>query len=648
MGRKKAFNIATPNIRTIYLGKSMKQKARFIELQENKGKEAFEDDIKAGAAIYTPFLEELKRLPTKYNIITAPTEEDGLRAVQYLAGIHAAQDGYETDPDDNLYTGEEFSLEYTFGEDEDDFNFELDDVDECDVDDEFEDLSVHYEESPNRIPVIPIYEVLNQEIGSSGQFGFGSFNLEMQNNTRNPKPWWNDCSEYSVCLIKNMDNECLFLEPEALSEGEISSINRFDHCEHVYILVVGDQFAENDYSISTAILDYTANCFRVDQNQALMKDYYKKLFLYEAGKHGFSLSNTLDSAVLAEKLSRIDKNHPCSRFEKVMKYLIHIKAPHTLKAHDFESLGLKKFLNAESDDDAENIDEKLVGMEDVKKQINNILNMQRYVKLKSSKNIKNSGFHNVHLFVGAPGTAKTTVAKFLAKKMQKEGLIRGNRFISITGAQLKGAFVGQTAPKVHALFQQYDAIFIDEAYSLTSGCEGEGGIDSYSQEALAQLAVELEEHATDRLVIFAGYGGRKVTKKNNLMYRFLEANPGISSRINSTIYFDSYTGKEMVEIMHRLASLSSLDLPSSKDSDIAEFFDGRRQKNDFGNGREARMLLEQCERHVSGRVAGMNPEKVTNKILNTIMEEDVEKAIADLKNKRISEMGKYETHYGIA
>ena len=644
--KKKSFNIATPDVHTIYLGKNVKQRARYIQLHDGCDEKDLERDINAGAVIYKPFLEELKHTPSRVNIITASTEEDGLRAVQYLASINAGRKGYDLSDDDDLYDDESYSEEVCV---EDEVYFGENEWGEPDpegfVDEDPEEQL--FMEGWKRIPIIPIDEVMSQEMRNNNHIGFGTFGMEMQNNNKTPRPWWDDCTEDPVCIVKNHTDDCFFMVEEVLSPSEISCLRRFDENENVYLLVVSEDLKEDDYSINTAILDYTANCFRIDTSREAIKSYYKELLLYVAGEYGFRFSKTLNLPLLADKLSRMDKSNPCSRFEKVMKYLLHVQAPHTLKADAFESMGLKKILEADTDNSIGNMETELTGMDEVKRQVKNILDMQRYVKMRSARDIKNSGYHNVHLFVGAPGTAKSTVAKLLAKKMQEEGLLRGNRFVSLSGAQLKGAYVGQTAPKVHALFEQYDAIFIDEAYSLTSGSESEGGIDSYSQEALAQLAIELEDHATDRLVIFAGYGGREISKKGNLMYKFMEANPGISSRINSTIYFDSYSGKEMVDIVHKLASLSSLVLPETMDKEIAEFFEKRRRNSDFGNGREARMLLEQCERHVAGRVAGMEPEKVTDKVLNTIMDSDVKSAINDLREKRVSERGRYDMRYGL-
>ena len=125
-------------------------------------------------------------------------------------------------------------------------------------------------------------------------------------------------------------------------------------------------------------------------------------------------------------------------------------------------------------------------------------------RLRKEMGMKKSSYHNVHMMLGAPGTAKTTVAKLMGKIMEEEKLLPGSQFTCVNGAELKGMYVGHSAPKTKALFEENDIIVIDEAYSLT-GDRSEP--DSFSREAIAQLVIELEEHAEDKLVIFAGYGG---------------------------------------------------------------------------------------------------------------------------------------------
>lgn len=636
---RKRFCITTPDVKTIYIGKGHKQKAKYLQLHADFGRKQFVEDLAAGAKIYGSFEEVLKLNTTRYNLITAPTEEDGLRAVAYLAGIFAEEKGYDDhELDEGFYEDGSYKKEIDLEDQE--YTF---DEDELWEDDSYD----AYQESFDRIPIINMNEVEFAENRNNG-FGFGVFNMELQNNGRRERPWWTDCSDHSVCLIKDFhSNEFEPFSFTKLTTSEIDCLKRFSGNENVFVVVISKDISEDDFSITTAALEYTANSFRVEDKEQDKAAYYRKLLEDVAGRRGFSFSREVDLELLADKLGRINREYPCKEYEKIMDYLIHIDAPKRLKSDSFDRLGLDKLINKLSFNRTDStLEAELAGMEDVKKQIHNIINMLRYVKLREARGIKSTGFHNVHLFLGAPGTAKTTVAKMMAVMMQREGLINGDRFVSITGAQLKGSYVGQTAPKIHALFREYDAIFIDEAYSLACGSEVEGGMDSYSQEALAQLAVELEEHATDKLIIFAGYGGRNVSKKNNLMHKFLKSNPGISSRINSTVYFDSYTPENMVEIVHRLAELSSIKLPDKNDEEIAAYFGTRQNEADFGNGREARVFLEHCERMVAERIAGKDLDSLSDKELNTVTGEDIRHTIEALKKKRTNEMGQFGQRFG--
>ena len=117
--------------------------------------------------------------------------------------------------------------------------------------------------------------------------------------------------------------------------------------------------------------------------------------------------------------------------------------------------------------------------------------------------------------------------------------------------------------------------------------------------------IELEEHAEDKLVIFAGYGGTDIDEKNNKMKEFIDANPGIKSRINSTFYFPSYTAPEMAEIFKKHAEISGYELPENWKEPITAYFSTRVNDEDIeGAIRRAREENKQ----ISGRV------KVHNRI----------------------------------
>ena len=290
------------------------------------------------------------------------------------------------------------------------------------------------------------------------------------------------------------------------------------------------------------------------------------------------------------------------------------------------------------------LENELVGMEGVKEQIKGIVEVMKYNKRRLKMGLKTGNYHNVHMMIGAPGTAKTTVAEILGNIMVEEKLLANNRFISVNGAELKGMFVGHSAPKVKSLFDNYDIIFIDEAYAVAAVRDGDA--DSFSQEAIAQLIVELEKHGMDRLVMFAGYGGYGVSENDNKMKNFMDSNPGIRSRINSTIYFESYTPDQMVQIFRCQAKMNQFTLPSEADEIVKSFFEDRVERSDFGNGREARSLLENSMVEAAKRLAKVPEEKLTSKLMREIKLQDVENAIRRMQQSSVVQGGVVKAQIG--
>lgn len=270
------------------------------------------------------------------------------------------------------------------------------------------------------------------------------------------------------------------------------------------------------------------------------------------------------------------------------------------------------------------LEEHLVGMEEVKQQVYDSVNVMKYHQIRKKMNISGSQYHNVHVMLGAPGTAKTTVAQYMGQMMFDEKLLPDSRFICINGAELKGMYVGHSAPKTKALFEKYDVIIIDEAYSIVDSV---GVADSFGNEAIAQLIIELEKHSTDKLVIFAGYGGEDVEQKDNRMKDFLEANPGIKSRITSTFYFRSYNPEEMSLIFLRIAHNANYMVEDGVKDAVEKYFEGRVDDPDFGNGREARALLENTTLFAARRLMENGKRNFTEKEMKLLTLKDVELAI---------------------
>ena len=162
----------------------------------------------------------------------------------------------------------------------------------------------------------------------------------------------------------------------------------------------------------------------------------------------------------------------------------------------------------------------MIGLEKIKSLVNQILDNAKIQKIRAKLGLEQhkTGLHMV--FTGNPGTAKTTVARLLAKILSQEGLLESGEFIECGRGDLIGEYVGQTAPKVQHQFRMAKGgiLFIDEAYSLLDDYR-----KSYGDEAISTIVQEMENFRDDVIVIFAGYPDKMKT--------FLESNEGLKSRI---------------------------------------------------------------------------------------------------------------------
>lgn len=252
---------------------------------------------------------------------------------------------------------------------------------------------------------------------------------------------------------------------------------------------------------------------------------------------------------------------------------------------------------------------ELVGLQKVKKVLYDLVDLiELKKKSKDDLKIKDVNLHMV--FLGNPGTGKTTVARIIAEVLYNLKYIKQNKLIEVSSKDLVGEYVGQTAPKTMGVIEKAlgGVLFIDEAYSLASGGQNN---NSYNDEAIATLIQAMENYRDKFVVIFAGY-----TKE---MQSFLSSNSGIVSRIGYTLEFDDYTTDELVAIMKGMIKKAGFVITDDAIQRVKEVIEKYRNTENFGNARFIRNVYEKTViKH-----AANTKNKTSKKVLKTITKEDI-------------------------
>ncbi|MFC2139835.1 AAA family ATPase, partial [Bacteroidota bacterium] len=270
-----------------------------------------------------------------------------------------------------------------------------------------------------------------------------------------------------------------------------------------------------------------------------------------------------------------------------------------------------------------------IGLNNIKTSVRDYIDYLKFIEERKKLGLKSDETVTLNaVFLGNPGTGKTTVARLFGKIFRAMGLLPKGHVVEVDRSSLVGQYIGETAQKTEKIIKEAagGVLFVDEAYSLVK--KGGSGQD-FGQEAIDILLKRMEDHKGEFAVIAAGY--------TEEMKDFINSNPGLKSRFNKFFTFEDYVPDELFQIFERLLDFEDYKIEDEAKNILNKEFMNlyRNRDKTFGNARLSRQFFEETKMSLSRRYIKLDERYKTREALTTITSADVKEIFTGEKEKEI-------------